>query len=457
MQGKQDHQPELFSTLNLETIVPETHLLRKYERVLDLSFVHAKTESLYCLSNGRPSVDPEVFMRMMLLSHIYGIHSDRQLCEEIHCNLAYRWFCKFKIEDEIPDHSSLTRIRDRLVEATFKELFEQIVAQCRKANLVSGKRVMADGSLIDANASLYSLVKRGEEKKPENANSTRRKSKWILGAKISNKTHLSATDPEARIAGKAWEKKRLLYKDHRIIDADSRVILDAHITDGAKMEGNVFIDRLKKVEGTFEIRPDEIIADRGYGYGENLKSLIDDERGVFIPRMHKTASDKLQGFTFDEKANEFICQAGERLTPQSISKAGMQAYRAPNDVCNNCPFMDQCKIRKIKGHRYRLMTVNIHHAYHAIIRSKERTEEFKGRMRESMWKVEGLFAEAKEHHGLRRAKYRGRAKMQIQAYVIACVQNLKRMMGGAGSALWDFISDLLRLVEMRFFLKIILK
>ncbi|MBI2605282.1 MAG: transposase, partial [Deltaproteobacteria bacterium] len=129
MQGKLNSQPKLFSVINLEQFVSEDHPLRDFEKVLDLGFIREFTEKFYCLSNGRPSVDPELFMRIVLLSHIYGISSDRLLCQEVHCNLAYRWFCHLALEDEVPDHSSLTRIRDRLGEETFKTLFEKIIDQ----------------------------------------------------------------------------------------------------------------------------------------------------------------------------------------------------------------------------------------------------------------------------------------------------------------------------------------
>jgi len=255
MQGQLDHQPKLLEVLNLELFVPKDHRLRKFDRVVNLDFIREYTLKFYCVDNGRPSVDPELFMRMVLLSHIYGITSDRMLCEEVHCNLAYRWFCRLSLEETVPDHSSLTRIRDRLGEKTFQILFDKIIEQCRTAGLVAGKRVIADGTLIDANASLYSLVKIGEETKKENSDAKHRKVRDIRKEKISNQTHKSATDPDAALAGKLGNKMLVRYKDHRIIDADSRVILDTHVTSGAVMEGKIFTDRLEKMENrlNFEI------------------------------------------------------------------------------------------------------------------------------------------------------------------------------------------------------------
>ena len=119
MIGRQEYQPTLFSTVNIESFIPKNHLLRKLDRVLDFSFVREMTEHLYCSNNGRPSIDPELFFRIYLIIFLYGIESDRQACDEIQFNLAYRWFCKLALEDTVPDHSSLTKIRDRLGASIF--------------------------------------------------------------------------------------------------------------------------------------------------------------------------------------------------------------------------------------------------------------------------------------------------------------------------------------------------
>ena len=138
MQGKQSYQPELFSVFNMETLIPRNHLLREIDAKVDLEFVREMTAELYCENNGRPSVDPVLFIRICLLTHLYNIPSDRQVCEEIQYNLAYRWFCRLSMADQVPDHSSLTRIRDRLGEKTFKDIFDHVVRLCIEKGLVTG-------------------------------------------------------------------------------------------------------------------------------------------------------------------------------------------------------------------------------------------------------------------------------------------------------------------------------
>ena len=152
MQGSHNFQPELFVQIDYQALIPDNHLLRRIDKVLDLSFVKQLTKKFYSETQGRPSIDPEVFFRMCILGHIYGIKSDRQLCEEVTMNIAYRWFVRLSMSDTVLDHSSLTRIRDRLGVGSFEAIFEQIVEQCRDAGLVPGERIITDASLVEANA-----------------------------------------------------------------------------------------------------------------------------------------------------------------------------------------------------------------------------------------------------------------------------------------------------------------
>lgn len=232
MQGQHYYQPELFSQIDYETLISNGHhLLRRIDKVLDLSFLRDLTALLYANEKGRPSIDPEIFVRMILLEYLYNINSDRQLCEEIGFNLAYRWFCKLALADKVPDHSSITRIRDRLGEKTYQSIFDKVVQQCMDKGLINAEQVMMDGSVVRANASIYAMKEREKEKSEDDRddppasgespifskdglsnNDIRQKS--IEGKKISNKTHVSKSDPDSTLAGKAAEAKSLAYKTH---------------------------------------------------------------------------------------------------------------------------------------------------------------------------------------------------------------------------------------------------
>jgi transposase len=316
----------------MESLIPKNHLLREIDGKIDFEFVREMTSPLYCRDNGRPSVDPVLFVRICLLTYLYDIPSDRQVCEEIQYNLAYRWFCRLSIEDAVPDHSSLTRIRDRLGEETFKNIFDHVVRLCIEKGLVTGEKVMMDGSLIKADAALSSLVPKEKENPEDNISNIKdnRPSKYIKGKKFSNETHVSKTDPDCTLAGKVGEPKQLRYKNHCTIDRDSRVILDAHITTGAKVDGHEMTGRLDHIERTFDLKIGELTADRGYGYGVNLDELNKRKTRSYAPNFHSDVGESIdpRQFPYDEERDVFTCKSGHVLSRISTPESEKQEYAA---------------------------------------------------------------------------------------------------------------------------------
>lgn len=435
MQGRQQYQQQLFSIFGMEQLIPKDHLLRRIDEKVDFEFVREMTAPLYCQDNGRPSVDPVLFVRICLITHLYNIPSDRQVCEEIQYNLAYRWFCRLSIEDSVPDHSSLTRIRDRLGEKTFKNIFDHVVRLCIEKGFVKGDKVMMDGSYIKADAALDSLEPKPKEAKDNVSNIKDNKpSKYIKGKKFSNETHVSKTDPDSALAGKKGEPKKLRYKVHEAIDSESRIILDAHITDGSEVDGKQMLNRIDHIEETFGVTMEEFTGDRGYGYGENLTSL--KQRGIksFVPRFRPDAGDRVErdaeGFTFDKEKDCYQCPKGHLMFPMQGSTPDYKRYRMKGGHCSKCDLRESClNLPTMKTRGAKHIEVNVNHPILEETAEREKTRSFRIARGERQWKMEGIFAEAKDNHGLDRARYRGRAKVQIQAYMIAVVQNIKRMMG----------------------------
>jgi transposase len=435
MQGKQAYQPQLFTVFNMEDLIPKGHLLRQIDNIIDFGFVREATADLYCHDNGRPSIDPELFVRICLIIYLYNIPSDRQACEEIQYNLLYRWFCRLTLEDQVPDHSSLTRVRDRLGEKIFKEIFEHIVRICIERGIVKGDKVMMDGSYVKADAALNSLVPKEDNLDiKDNA-----PSKYIKGKKFSNQTHVSKTDPDCDIAGKVGEPKKLRYKVHETIDRDSRIILDSHVTPGSEVDGKQLTGRLDHIEETFNIKVEEMTGDRGYGYGINLQEL--EDRGIksFVPNFHADVGSHLEekGFKYDKEKDVVSCPEGIEMQFSSMGGTkrdndSSRIYTIKRSQCRTCPRFAQClpKAPDSKEQSFRKkITVNLYNEIQEKTKLREKTLEFKAVRGERQWKMEGIFAEAKDNHGLERARYRGRAKMQIQAYMIASVMNLKRLAG----------------------------
>ena len=246
MQGVHAFDPKATASIDLESFVAADHFLRRVDRVLDLSFVRELTAPRYAVQQGRPSIDPEVYFRMQLVAYFFGVTSERQLCEDVYYNLAYRWFCRLPLQEGVPDHSSLTRIRDRYGAEIFESVFRRIVEQCKQKGLVKDScRVMTDATLIAADASLNSLVHNdpGEAQKEEDAQRQRRGTiDPEAQRKLSNQTHRSRTDPDATLAQKRGTPRQLKYKVHQTIDADSRVILDTEVTTGARHDNQPYLD-----------------------------------------------------------------------------------------------------------------------------------------------------------------------------------------------------------------------
>ena len=250
MQGRQDFQRVLFDTVDLESLIPDDHLLRGIDARIDFGFIHDVTKDLYCADNGRNSIDPVLFFRMQLISYLYGMKSDRELCREVHLNLAYRWFCRLSLHDAVPDHSSMTRIRDRLGEATFREIFEQLIARWGDQGHIRGRRIVADASLVEADAAVGSLVERDDAESNARSlrNHERRYHDFKTGErrrKYANQTHVSASDPDASLVSRRGGYKKLSHKAHFSADADSRMITDCHATTGARHECPILPQRIQ--------------------------------------------------------------------------------------------------------------------------------------------------------------------------------------------------------------------
>ena len=435
MQGMQAFDPKVKTTIDLESFVADDHLLRKVDRILELSFVRELTAPCYADGRGRPSIDPEVFFRMMLVAYFYGIDSETQLCDDVYHNLAYRWFCRLALDDGIPDHSSLSRIRDRYGEEVFEKVFLQIVEICRKQGLVKGEcRVMTDATLIAADASTESMVP-NEPEQVEQQNPSPPPSGGPPGTptkpKVSNRTHHSRTDPDATLARKNRTPLQLKYKVHQTIDAESRVILDTHVTSGAVHDSQPYLEQLDRVEDRCQLKITEAVADRGYGSAANIRYLQQQGIETYIPLWSDRVGNSkyLKGeLIYEKEQDRFRCPEGKYLTTNPAVGGKHKRYTSSAADCRDCPQLSTCPTESQKNFPHqRYVRRNVDQDLFEEVQARMRDPKFGWKRSERMWKSEGLFAEAKRNHCLARAKYRGRSKVQIQAYFSAIVQNLKRL------------------------------
>jgi transposase len=435
MQGVHAFDPKVKTSIDWESFVAEDHFLRRIDRVLDLSFIRELTAARYADGQGRPSIDPEVYFRMQLVAYFHGITKDRRLCEEVHDNLAYRWFCRLSLVDDVPDHSSLTRIRDRLGEEMFEQVFRKIVRQCQEKGLVKKDcRVMTDATLIAADASLDSLVHVDPEQAKHETEAQQRCGTFDGRAprKLSNQTHRSCTDPDATLAQKKGTPRQLKYKVHQTIDADSRVILDTEVTTGARHDNQPYLAQLERVRACYQITIGEATADRGYGSADIIRTLQGQQARTYIPLWSGRVGNSkyLKGkLVYEKEHDRFRCPEGKYLIPNPTVTENHKRYVTSSEDCRNCPQASTCPAkRRTSTSHQRLVKRSLDQDLFEEVLDQMEQATFLERASERMWKCEGLFAESKQYHCLARARYRGRSKVQIQAYLSAIVQNLKRLL-----------------------------
>jgi transposase len=442
MQGLHVFDPQAVVAVDLESLVRQDHLLRKVDRILETSFIRELTAACYASGVGRPSIDPEVFFRMLLVAYLYDVKSDRQLCEDVHHNFAYRWFCRLPLKDRVPDHSSLSRIRDRYGEEIFESLFRRIVEICQKRGLVPPQcRVMTDATLIAADAALDSLVHNDPEQARVEAESLQGRTKAVdppPTRRISNQTHRSRTDPDATLAQKRGTPQQLKYKVHQSAEAESRVILDTYVTTGARHDNQPYLEQLQRIEERYQVTIREVTADRGYGSAHIIRTLKEQGKRTFIPLWSGRVGNSkyLKGeLVYQKESDRFQCPAGKYLTPTPAIVENHKRYVSVSSDCQACAQASTCPARTRGSSPQRFVLRNLDQDLFEEVQARMRDPAFGEKLSERMWKMEGLFAEAKQNHGLSRARYRGRAKVQIQAYLSAIVQNLKRLV----ATLWCWL------------------
>jgi len=383
---------------SLEVFIPEDHYLRKINKVLDLSFIHDAVADKYCQNNGRPSIDPEVVVRLFLLQAIEGIPSVRRLMQRVHVDLAYRWFIGYRADEKLPDHSTLSRALNRFGDEVFNELFISSVSQCQESGLIEGKVLYLDATTIRAD----------------------------LDANRVNKD--DSPDKDARFGRFPWGKTKPGYKQHTLADGKKRVVIGVTVTPANSPDDSTMTEMVDDVSDRLGSSPETLCADAAYGSGRNSYSMKQrNVRLISPPRKAKTyTGDKyftVEAFEYDESTDKFICPAGHHLKyVQTEKERGRRIYRALRSNCRACQLKSRCTTgeqRSVKVSRY--------HGSLVRLRADSRTDSFKQLYRHRSPVIEGVFAEAKQWHGLGRAWRRGLTKMRVQCLLIAAVMNFKRL------------------------------
>lgn len=421
---KERGQLELFITGSLRGLIPDDHVLARVDQVLDLEWLRAEVADLYCADNGRPGIDPEVAVRLMLAGFLLGFVHDRRLMREAQVNLAIRWFTGYALHEALPDHSSLTRIRQRWGEDMFRRVFVRVVRQCQAAGLVSAETVHIDASLIRANVSMDALVSRHLDA-VEAAHDAER------DARTSGRfKKLCRTDPDATMATSSKAPLRPAYKQHTTVDDLAGVVVDVEIVTGEEHDTGRFDERLDAIEDTLGVAPGRITADTIYGVGRVYAALEDRRIEAVIPPLRSPRRKGAQGFPterfkYDPHNDVARCPAKKRLTPRNSTKSG-KWYRADRRDCVRCLLRAQCLPKGTPSRRVHIVT---NHA--AILRARRKRatwgDDEHAIYTRHRWRVEGAHGTAKTLHGLARAIRRGLENMKIQALLTAIAMNLKKL------------------------------
>ena len=435
MMGQHARSEALFYYFTLEEYIPQNHLLRLIDKHIDFSFVREQLRDSYS-DTGRPSVDPELLLRILLIGYLYGITSERKLVEDLGMHLAWRWFTGLGFHQAIPHHSTFSKNRHgRFQESKlFQQLFEQIVQQCLEVGLVRGDNLSVDGSFVEANASKESRIPREQLAEAAQVKQTLRQYLSELEEQnpveepVHEQEQVSTTDPDSTYATKGGTPARLGYYDNYLVDNASCVIVGVQGTAARMSQETVaaqdMIARFAEWQGH---EPATVAADATYGNGEFLQWLM--ERDI-TPYMRTRDSvlrknSPLYGpdrFTYLPDSDSYLCPAGQQLNFVGLNvRNRTHAYIGNRKRCGACSQKAQCTTGQ-----YKYLAIHIHEAARERARELVNTPEFATAQRQRK-KVEALFAELKNQIGLRRLRLRRIKFVREQFFLAAAAQNIKRL------------------------------
>jgi len=440
MGRRQQGQGQLFYEFRLDEAVPEDHLVRKIRALLDLSWVYADLAPYYS-EIGRPSIDPVLMIRMLIIGYVFAIRSERQICREVQVNLAYRWFCDLGLEDAIPDASAFSRARnERFRESDiFRGVFERVVGSCIEAGLVGGEGFAVDASLIEADANRQRSIPGIEWKKELDPAAASRAAKEYLAtlndaafgaATEVQPKFVSPSDPAAQWTGALKGPAFFAYADNYLIDVRYGVIVDVEASRAVRQaEVGAARTMLDRTEERFGLKPQRLAADSAYGSAPMLNWLVEEKQiAPHIPVIDKSKREdgtfSRKDFRYDETTDTYVCPTGKTLTTSGtlVNDGITLLYLGSKRDCAPCPLKAQCcpntPVRKIPR--------SIYEPARDVARSLAGTEAFE-QSRHDRKRIEMRFAHLKRILRLGRLRLRGPRGAQDEFTLAAIAQNLRRL------------------------------
>ena len=438
---KTTHQTDM-EFISIEELVPKDHLLRKIDSAIDFNFIYEKVEELYSSTTGRPSIDPVVLFKMLVIGYLFGVRSERQLIREIEVNMAYRWFLGFGLRDKIPDHSIFSQNRRRRFNDSdiFEEIFDEIVLQAIEHKLVDGHTLYTDSTHLKASANINRFERKIVEKSTRSyiadLDADVAKDRDEHGKKplkprddktALKMTRVSTTDSDSGFMARKGKPEGFFYLDHRTVDGKHNIITDAHVTPGNVHDSIPYLDRLDRQRERFGFAVESVGLDAGYFTPNVCRGL--EERNIYgvMPYIRPSGrKDSLRKnkFVYDEYHDCYLCPEDHVLEYSTTSRDGNRQYKSDPKDCLSCSLLEQCTdskshVRTIQRHVWEEYKESVvEHRY------ESRGKAIYKRRKET---VERSFADAKQLHGHRYARYRGLKNVGAQCLLAAAVQNMKKI------------------------------
>lgn len=438
----------------IENLVPKDHILRKIDKYIDFSFIRDLTKDLYCLDNGRPSIDPVTLFKMLFIGYLFGIRSERQLIKDIEVNVAYRWFLGYNLTDKIPSHSTISQNRIKRFKDTdiFQKIFDNIVFQAIDKKLVDGKILYTDSTHLKANANknkftkemvtqstkdyVEQLEKDINEERIAHGQEPLKKNEKIDETK---EIKVSTTDPESGYMVRDGKPKGFFYLDHRTVDGKYNIITDVYVTPGNINDVDPYIYRLETQIEKFNFNTKYVVADAGYSTNPICKKLSTKSyKAVLGFRLGPHVKGKFTKYRFQyvKELDAYVCENKYLLKYKTTNRQGYKEYVSDPDCCENCKYKDKC-LTSDKS-TFRTIRRHVWEDYKEEIFNFAKTEKGRSIYNRRKEKIERSFADSKNLHGLRYARFRGIKNVSEQCLLTAAVQNMKKI----ARVLSHFFSDL---------------
>ena len=447
MQGKKQYQEKLFINFQLSDRVPEDNFYRRLITIIDFSFLYNETAKYYG-TEGQKSIDPVVFMKLMLVGYLENINSDRRIINTVRLRLDILYFIGYDLDEELPWHSTLSRTRQLYGQEVFTAIFKSVLKQCIDKGMISGKRQAVDGVFVKANASLDSMIEREvlndadvysaeleankEDTTVVNIKAEDAENRKGLKAKKNphNQTHYNPSDPDAKMSVKPGKATALNYLGEVSVDTASHMITHIQAFTADKRDSQCLpavIENVIENLGENGLIVEEVIADTGFSSGEALKSLEENKITGYIPNRPQFVYER-PGFIYNSEGDYYTCPNNKRLTYRGTYKDPNgfdKYYRAGKKQCNTCPLKDKCPVNTKKGGK---ITDTIDRPYYVEMHLRMQSRKAKRLMKERQSTVEPVIGTLVNYLGMRRVNTKGLLQANKCLTMAAVAYNLKKLL-----------------------------